>query len=154
MLASKIKVFYHAKVLILNPVNLPSSAYYTPRARYRADKLIAFLKTAKPSKYKYVIGLTTKDISTTKGDFFDWGIFGLGYCPGPSCVVSTFRYKKDVSEQVFHDRFLKICLHEIGHNLGLPHCKTPGCMMNDAKGKISTVDHAEMDLCKICKRRI
>ena len=154
LLASKIKVYYKAKVVVLNPINLPSSAYYAPHARYRADTLIAILKKTKPATCKYIIGLTTKDISCTKGDIPDWGIFGLGYRPGPSSVVSTFRYKKGVSEQVFHDRFLKICLHEIGHNLGLAHCKSPGCMMNDAKGKISTVDNAKMDLCNNCKQRI
>jgi archaemetzincin len=154
LLASKIKVYYKAEVVVLMPISLPTSAYYAPRARFRADKLIAFLKETKPSKYQYIIGLTTKDISFTKGDIPDWGIFGLGYRPGPSCVVSTFRYEKGVLEEVFHDRFLKICLHEIGHNMGLPHCKTPRCMMNDAKGKISTVDNENMDFCMECKGKI
>lgn len=154
MLASKITVYYKAEVVVLKPINLPSSAYYEPRARYRAEKLIAFLKKTKPSGFKYIIGLTTKDISSTKGDILDYGIFGLGYRPGCSCVVSIFRYKKGVSETVFHNRFLKICLHEIGHNLGLAHCKIPGCMMNEAKGKISTIDKENMDFCNKCKRKI
>ena len=71
---------------------------------------------------------TSEDISTTKYEhgairkpeskYRDWGVFGLGYRPGPTSVVSTFRIgHKD--QGVFMDRIKKITLHEIGHNIGL-----------------------------------
>jgi archaemetzincin len=40
------------------------------------------------------MGLTNKDISEEKGKVFDYGIMGLAYQPGKSCVVSPFRLSK------------------------------------------------------------
>ena len=41
-------------------------------------------------------------------------------------------------------------LHEIGHTLGLPHCPTKGCLMEDAMGKVTTTD-GERDFCPACR---
>lgn len=38
-----------------------------------------------------MIGITQKDISTSKGQYADWGIMGLAYRPGNSCVASYYR---------------------------------------------------------------
>jgi len=151
LLEKNIKEFYHLQVITLPEIPLPKSSYYQARNRFRADTLIRFLKRTIPKNCNYCIGLTTKDISVTNGDIPDYGIFGLGYCPGVSCVVSTYRYSKNISEELFKERFIKICLHELGHNMGLPHCKMQNCLMNDAEGKISTVDHEKMQLCNKCK---
>jgi archaemetzincin len=91
-----------------------------------------------------IIGLTTKDISTTKGKFKDWGIMGLANCPGTACVVSTFRLNKNkLSEQ-----FYKVAIHELGHTSGLPHCKEKSCYLRDAEGG-NPLDE-EVAFCKRC----
>jgi archaemetzincin len=114
------------------------------KTRYRADSLIAYLsKTTKPGFL--TIGLTDKDISTTKEKIADWGIFGLGYCPGKSCIASTFRLKgKNRFEKLF-----KVAIHELGHTQGLDHCPVKTCLMRDAEGK----DHLneEKEFCGKCK---
>jgi archaemetzincin len=78
-------------VILLESRPLPKSAWYAPRGRYRADNLLEHLKEIVPAKHPVVIGITEKDISTTKDEHVDWGIFGLGELDGRSCVVSTFR---------------------------------------------------------------
>ena len=91
------------------------------------------------------IGLTNKDISTTKGKFKDWGVMGLGFCPGKACVVSTFRLsKKETLDQLY-----KISVHELGHTHGLPHCTTKTCFMRDAEGKNPLKE--ETNFCPKCK---
>lgn len=56
---------------------------------------------------------------------------GLGYCPGSSSVVSTFRLNPEkIAEQL-----LKTSLHELGHTQGLEHCETDNCFMRDAEGR-------------------
>jgi archaemetzincin len=164
-LSLTIKQIYGCKVNILPEKALPKTAFMNIKSpRYKADSLLLFLKRNKPASIKCVIGLTSKDISTTDYDekgkikkpewkYTDWGVFGLGYCPGPSCVVSTFRLKK-TSDSNFILRFKKVCIHEIGHNLGLPHCPTPRCVMGDACETIKTVDNEKLELCKKCKNKI
>ncbi|MFY0673686.1 MAG: Zn-dependent protease [Bacteroidia bacterium] len=145
---------YGAKIEILETTDLPKSAYYSPRNRYRADSLIAYLKRERNKTHDFVIGLTTKDISTTKGQHVDWGIFGLGYRPGPSCVVSTFRLKSN-DQELFLNRLEKVALHEIGHNLGLPHCDNHKlCVMNDAHGTVKEVDENNHNVCGACKVKL
>src|SRR5690606_31835156 len=128
---------------------LPSETYYKPRNRYRADKLIQYLKENFESEK--VIGVTDQDISTTVEKYEDWGIMGLAYRPGKSCVVSTFRtFRGAKSDQHKNDRLKKVVLHEFGHTFGLPHCEnSKSCLMRDANGKVSTVDEVN-DFCPQC----
>ena len=148
--------FYHLETIILPSKNLPKSAYYAPRNRYRADTLIRYLRRTKPKRYDKILGLTHKDISTTKGKHKDWGSMGLGFRPGASCVVSTYRIRRGThSKKHFQERFRKVVLHEVGHNLGLKHCnRHEKCLMKDAKGKVSTVDTANEWICKDCVQDI
>ena len=139
--------------LIIIQNELPSEAFYKPRNRYRADKLIHYLQ--ENYKTDKVIGLTDKDISTTSGKHEDWGIMGLAYRPGKSCVVSTFRtFRGAKSENHKKERLKKVVFHEFGHTLGLPHCKNSNsCLMRDANGKVITVDETD-DFCAHCKNQI
>jgi len=82
---------YGLEVETLPAKPLPKAAWYEPRARYRADILLDELVNPTPGTYRIVIGLTAKDISVTKDQHGDWGIFGLGQLAGRACVVSTFR---------------------------------------------------------------
>jgi archaemetzincin len=88
-----------------------------------------------------------------KTKYEDWGVFGLGYMPGQSCVVSIFRTQK-TSRKNFILRMKKISLHEIGHNLGLDHCDSKRCAMRDAVESISTVDNVDAQLCDKCRGKI
>jgi len=126
------------------PIALPRHALNADKTRYRADSILNFLRK-QTAKNVHTIGMTTKDISTTKPNDADWGVMGLGSSPGSVCVVSTFRLKgKNKLE-----KFYKVSIHELGHNEGLPHCSNPICYMRDAKGK----DHFdnETQFCAHCK---
>ena len=148
-----IEKFYHCKVSYLASIPLPEYAYYAPRQRYRADSLLSFLKEFKKGN-NLILGLTEKDISTSKNGFRDWGVFGLGYCPGAACVISTYRLNRHSNMKDFNQRLLNVCLHEIGHNLGLPHCTIDTCLMKDAKGKIESIEGANKQLCPDCKLKL
>ena len=53
------------------------------------------------------------------------------------------------------ERFKKICIHELGHNLGLHHCENyDKCVMRDAAETIKTIDHVDLMLCDKCKNKI
>jgi len=155
LLAAEIRKFYGFKADLLKETNLPRSAYYPARKRYRADTLLNYLLGVRPANYDYIIGITDKDISCTNGIYEDWGVFGLGFMPGRSCVISTFRLKKNMkSEEHFRERVYKVVLHELGHNIGLDHCPSTNCLMEDAGGTIKTVDAEKLEVCDDCKEKI
>ncbi len=127
-----------------NSISLPPSAFYSKRKRYRADSLICYLNTLTPAGH-VTIGLTNKDVSATKGSIEDWGVMGLGFCPGKACIVSGFRLsKKEKFLQLF-----KVSIHELGHTQGLSHCSVTSCFMRDAEGHNPT--NEEKEFCKDCK---
>ena len=131
---------------------MPAAAYYKPRNRYRANLLLEDLK--KYNGYDKVIGITSKDISTSSNGVYDWGIMGLAYRPGKQCVISTFRIKTP-DKILFNDRLVKVALHELGHTMGLPHCTfSRTCFMEAAEGTIKSVDRETRFLCSNCKKII
>lgn len=134
----------YPNVKVLEPIDFPENAYYKARNRYRADSIIKYLST-KTTEGFVTIGLTSKDISVTKGKVKDFGVMGLGYRPGKACVASNFRLSKENSDEQFY----KVAIHELGHTQGLAHCPEKMCFMRSAEGKNPT--NEETDFCKKCK---
>ncbi|RQO38386.1 Zn-dependent protease [Chryseobacterium sp. KBW03] len=142
-IAEGIKKVY-PNVKVLTAIDFPENTYYKERNRYRADSIIKFLNS-KTKEGFVMIGLTSKDISATRGKIKDFGIMGLGFRPGKACVASKFRLSKENQDEQFY----KIAIHELGHTQGLPHCPEKMCFMRDAEGKNPT--NEETDFCKKCK---
>jgi archaemetzincin len=160
---------YGVQVDVLEEIEVPQFAFVNIKSpRYRADTLIRYLRANELyANYDYVIGLIKEDISTTKYEDFktkkiktpetkykDWGIFGLGFCPGKSCVVSSYRLLQSTSKDNFIERLKKVSCHEMGHNFGLPHCPNKDCIMQDAAETIKTIDGVELHLCDDCRKKI
>lgn len=164
-IAKTIATYYNVKTVVLPVKELPKSAFTNYKApRYRADSLIKIQNRLLADTLSYVLGLTDKDICITKYEkdgsikkpinrYTDFGIMGLAYCPGKSCVVSTFRLQHKDSK-IHFSRLKKVAVHEFGHNLGLPHCSNKKCVMTDAVESVGTIDHANLDLCLDCKKRL
>lgn len=133
----------YSSVDVADNIPFPEDSWNHNRSRRRADALIAYLTTIAGNN-QLIIGLTTKDISTSKDNKSDWGVFGLGYRPGKSCIASTYRLKGNKTGKLF-----KVAIHELGHTQGLPHCPVQNCFMRDAEGK--DVLDAETAFCKKCK---
>lgn len=146
-----------ATVRRLDPQPLPQLAYYKPRKRWRADKLIEWQLQFVEDEPEHVrvLGLTSKDISTTKGEHKDWGIFGLGYTPGRSAIVSSHRLERGAKDrEQLRFRVGTIALHEVGHTMGLPHCSERKCPMQDAEGSVKNTDTSTGHLGPVCTGRL
>ena len=134
------------KIDVGKPQALEQSWYYSPRNRYRADRIIHSLN-ARTKGDTVRIALTHKDVSTSVHGQKDFGIMGLSYRPGRAAVVSTFRLKR-------HSDLWKVTMHEFLHSMGWPHCPKddPHCIMQDAHGR--NTFSQKNGLCKGCKEQI
>jgi archaemetzincin len=146
--------FYALDITPAEPRPLPRSAFYPKRGRYRAERLLAELnRTSDPSALR-VLGLTSVDISTTKGNVEDWGILGLASLDGRVGVLSSFRCRRlaKSKEQIAY-RLGKTAVHELGHTFGLEHCPSAACLMRDGQGSVLTTD-GDYDLCATCREKL
>lgn len=156
--------FFKVPVIILKEADMPASFLnMTKGERYSADSIIKWLAHTAPDSITKVVGLTHKDIFTTVRESWHikepaykyavWGIFGLGYLPGRSCIVSDHRLKTNDLLR-FHHRLRSVVIHELGHNMGLRHCPSKNCIMNDANERIQTIDNSSNTYCQNCKDRL
>lgn len=150
----------HARVSVrIDPARpLPPEAYYPPRKRWRAEKILDALDADPPRGAWKVVAVTAAEISTTKGDIKDWGIGGLGNIGGKGCVVSTFLVRKHTpatDPAKYARRMSELGVHEFGHTLGLDHCPVPRCVMSDAQGKlIRSLDSSSGEFCDRCRHQL
>lgn len=138
--------FYNYRCVIKDEVSLSKDLLAASGTRYEASKILDKFKSS-----ENIIIITEKDIAHRKSDKFpEWGIFGLGYRPGTTCVISTYRFKgKNISE-----RLKKVSIHEVGHNLGLGHCNNQKCLMHDGKGGVKQIDQERVWFCNNCKNKL
>lgn len=164
-LEKEIQSYFHKKVIVL-PDRAINDAYNNMEKgkRFCADSIIKSLSASKNDTITTYVGLTNEDIYTTIKDekgkvqlpiekYKVWGIFGLGYCPGNACIISTKRLQTNDRAKFLH-RVRTVVMHEIGHNYGLPHCPNIACIMSDANEKISTVDQSDAVMCGECSGKV
>jgi archaemetzincin len=155
--AAGIRHLYGFPVTVLPARDMPASAYYTPRKRYRADTILDYIvdEVAPGHDCFAIMGFTSHDISATKGKHHDWGVLGLGLLGGPAAVVSTYRVKRGARARTQAMRTVKVVNHELGHVLGLDHHdRETDCLMNDGQGTIRTVDREKGLLCEASRADI
>ena len=126
--------FPEVTIKVGDPIVLPTNCFNG--RRYRADSIIRYLKHIKTNEFQTIVGITSQDISNTrilhkngkKVVYDDYGILGLGFKPGPSCVISYHRMARNIP------MFGRTVVHEYMHTLGVPHCDHANCLMQDGKG--------------------
>lgn len=146
-LRKEVEAFYQIDVKVIK-ADLPRSAYYAPNKRYRADSILNYLKRTYPNDR--VVAITSVDISTTKNGIKDYGIFGLGSLRDDVCITSVYRLKS----KNLYQRTLKVCLHEIGHTLGINHCTTDQtCFMKEGDHTAKGLDKDPIVMCDRCHKK-
>jgi archaemetzincin len=98
--------------------------------------------------------VTSQDLFAEKMNF----IFGLAYREKGIAVMSVARLTTRYDEQLdtplrIQERILKEAAHEIGHLIGLSHCKKASCLMAFSE-TLQMVDDKLPMICEICSRKL
>lgn len=155
MLAQEFECFYHnVKTIILPRAIMSDTLLANSKTRYNANKILHHLALIKPEEATYILAITDDRIAACGDSIHESGVAGLGNRPGTCAVVSTAALRNKLKdEDQFTQRLIKACMHEMGHNFGLPHCKNKKdkkCLMRDAAGTIVTLDEEDVHLCTKC----
>ena len=149
--------FFSKRVTLLKTINIPANFFNASVNQYAADSILLLLSKQINDSLVEVVGITHQPIFTIKKmgtqPYYDQNLFGFGYQPGNVCVVSDLKFST-ANTFFFNRRMRNVILHEIGHNLGLPHCADDKCIMSKNNGDIMTLDNCGNDYCNACRKKL
>jgi len=85
-------------------------------------------------------------------------IFGQAYLGGSAGIVSMYRldnkrYGLLPDNQLLLERLIKETIHELGHMVGLIHCREPLCVMRSST-YVEDIDQKSRHLCHKCRSEL
>ncbi len=128
------------KIAVLRGAPIPEKSLNPKRKQYDSKH---FLKLARGYPGDKVLGITDVDLYAETLNF----VFGQAEVGRKAAVISLHRLKGDRS--TYHSRIVKEATHEIGHTLGLGHCKKQKCVMHYSNC-LEETDLKEEKFCKDC----
>jgi archaemetzincin len=141
--------------VILKEGHLDLSEFYDPvRRQYNGSKLLTVVDEGFSEQNNKSIGLFNVDLFIPILTY----IFGQAYLNGNTGIASAYRLSNErygmISNDAYIlDRFKKEIIHELGHTLGLIHCRVPSCVMKSST-YVEDIDQKSTSLCTSCRRLI
>ncbi|MCS4542361.1 MAG: archaemetzincin family Zn-dependent metalloprotease [Euryarchaeota archaeon] len=132
-------------------LEVPKDAYNSSRKQYKSEAFLELAqKLPKHSRVDRILAVTNVDLYAHPLNF----IFGQAQKPGKVALISIYRlnprfYGQTFDEQLYKDRIVKEAVHELGHTLGLAHCKDIKCVMVFSNSIIE-VDRKKKYFCEKC----
>jgi len=130
---------------------VPKEVYNQARRQYHSTHILAnMMNVAKKLDVDIVLGVTTLDLYVPGLNF----VFGEAYFPGNVAIISLCRltpefYGQSADKQLSYERAVKEAVHEVGHTLGLAHCKNSSCVMFFSNSILDT-DFKKSVFCNKC----
>jgi len=134
---------------ISSSMDSPKYAFDEKRGQYNS-KLILKRLTELPHNSLKFLAITQVDLFVPILKY----VFGLAQVGGQCAIISTYRlhpqfYDQEPNQALLLDRIGKTALHELGHSLGLTHCRDRRCVMHSSTN-IGETDFKRSDFCPTC----
>ncbi len=131
-------------------LNIPEYAFDKARNQYNAKMILKKLLKDRSSDSSWFMGVTAFDLYVPILKY----IFGLANTGGPCFLISLYRlrpqfYNKATDNNLFITRIKKTAIHELGHTMGLVHCRNQNCVMYSSC-KIEDTDNKNIEFCSTC----
>ncbi|MHA1792995.1 MAG: archaemetzincin family Zn-dependent metalloprotease [Promethearchaeota archaeon] len=162
-LENEIKKFFHDEGLVLNVITSDIHEHYThmfnrKRQQYASSYYLRYLALNKDFDSRcFRLGIIQGDLYSDTNPALNF-IFGEAQVGKNSCVISICRlrpefYGSSPDPDLLNQRILKEAIHELGHVLGLMHCKDPSCLMYFSN-TIWDSDKKNISFCRNCKDKL
>ena len=139
-------------VILDDEMPIPQEAYDSRRKQFDSSRILAKIhQHAEKTLATRVLGITNEDLYVPRLNF----VFGEAECPGKAALISLCRldpefYGDPSNTILFAERSVKEAVHEVGHTLGLAHCRAPTCVMFFSNS-ISDTDRKISSFCERCR---
>lgn len=136
--------FFPFKIKVLNKASIPEKSYNDKRDQYESSY---FLKMVRKYPGDRGLGITDVDLYAEPLNF----VFGQAEISGKAAVISLHRLKGE--KEIYHSRAVKEAVHELGHTIGMEHCKNAKCVMHFSNC-LEETDIKEEKFCKNCQEEL
>jgi archaemetzincin len=124
---------------------IPVESYNPLRKQYDPVQIAKKITALDGRKSEFRLGIVDVDIYAQGLNF----IFGLASTLHSIAIVSSYR----LTGPKMHERLAKEVIHEMGHLIGLNHCRDSSCVMYFSN-TLDDTDKKENRLCNECRSRI
>lgn len=134
---------------ISSRMDSPKYAFDGKRGQYNSKLILKRLTELAHNSLKF-LAITQVDLFVPILKY----VFGLAQVGGQCAIISTYRlrpqfYGHEPNQDLLMDRIGKTALHEMGHSLGLTHCRDRRCVMHSSTN-IADSDFKRSDFCPTC----
>lgn len=155
------KEFEDIKVTVTTPANVSNlvqlkkaSSFNKRRNQWYSPKLLVwFFQKFRPNKNTKILFILDVDaysdgLNYVLGEAYPKGGLGIIYLPR---IRQEF-YGLRSNDNLFYERMVKECVHELGHIFGFVHCPNKECVMHFSN-ILSDTDIKAKSFCGTCRMR-
>jgi archaemetzincin len=145
---------FHIDVTVGNSLVVPARAYSANRGQYRSTTFLDKLSKLGCDEGRIRLGIVVVDLFVPELNF----VFGEASPAGHVAVFSLARldprkHQEGANSELLAQRAAIEAIHELGHVLGLDHCRRRNCVMWFSN-MLAETDHKGSHFCRECAAQL